>query len=278
MNKVFIIGLGLMGASYALKLSDTGHLVYGYDIDDAINKQAIKDKVIIDSDLSLLKEADLVIMCLYPHDIINFIKNNASLFKKGQLITDISGTKEHLIKELSNNLPEGVRYLSHHPMAGRESKGYYNKDVTMFLNANFLIVETNNYIPEDVKTLTDLAITLGFKNIQILSPVKHDELIGLTSQLTHLLAVSLMLTDNNEETKYATGDSFRDLTRIAKINESLWTELFLENKTSLSKVTDDFIKTLEKLKSLIDNDEKDKLIKKLKKAKEKRIEFDKVKN
>ncbi|MFA5692071.1 MAG: prephenate dehydrogenase [Acholeplasmataceae bacterium] len=278
MKKVFIVGLGLMGASYALKLKSKNYLIYGYDSNDKTNQKALKDNLIIDNDISKIKDSDIIIMCLYPKDIVKFIKKHQNLFNNNQLLTDISGTKEHLINDILEILPKKIRYLSHHPMAGRELSGYDHKDIQMFKDANFLIVETNRSNELDIKTLTNLGIDLGFKTISIIKPKEHDELIAHTSQLTHLLAVSLMLTNINENTKYATGDSFRDLTRIAKINETLWTELFLDNKITLNNISVNFINKLKYLLELINNDEKDELIKNLKLAKEKRIEFDKVKN
>ena len=149
MKKVFIVGLGLMGASYALKLKEKNYLVYGFDQDNTVNKKALDDKIIIDNNLNKIIEVDLIIMCLYPKDIIKFIKAHNNLFNNHQLLTDISGTKEHLINDLLKVLPPNIRYLSHHPMAGRELSGYDNKDITMFKDANFLIVETNRHNDND---------------------------------------------------------------------------------------------------------------------------------
>lgn len=274
--KIFIVGLGLMGSSFAESLTKNKHQVYGYDINNEYVNHAVTDKVIIGSDFKDLESADIVMMCLYPKDNLHFIKENKSLFKN-QLLTDISGTKIHMVKQINDLLPN-IRYVSTHPMAGREKVGYLNKDITMFKKANFLIIETNTSTLEDINLIEELAQEIGFSRITKLLPDSHDKLIAHTSQLTHLLAVALMLSDNNELTKEATGDSYRDLTRIAKINEVMWTELFMDNKDVLIDTTNNFINKLEELKSLILNEQTLELKEELKKSKEKRISFDDFKN
>ncbi len=266
-----------MGASYAEVLSKNGHDVYGYDLNHETLQIALADQVIKDKNIDLIKTSDLVILALYPKDNIDFIKTHQHLFNN-QLITDIAGTKTHMIQALIDILPKNVRYVSHHPMAGREKKGYLHKDITMFKNANFLIVETPNSAENDIQTIAALGKEMGFGKITRLTPKEHDELIAHTSQLTHLLAVGLMLSDNSLHTKDATGDSFRDLTRIAKINEDMWTELFLDNKDALIQETDRFIETLELLKELIKNNRGETLKNKLREAKEKRFHFDEHKS
>lgn len=272
--KIFIVGLGLMGASFAEVLSSKGHQVFGYDKNQEVINQAIKDRVILDGNLDLMEHADLIMLCLYPKENIQFIKENLNRFNK-QLLTDISGTKVNMISSIEEQLPN-MRYVSTHPMAGREKSGYVSRDISMFDNANFLIVKTQNSRLSDIKLIENLAKEIGFGRITQLNAREHDQLIAHTSQLTHLLAVGLMLSDDSVHTKDATGDSFRDLTRIAKINEDMWTELFLNNKESLIDETNRFIKVLEELKMLIKNNDAATLKKRLKTSKEKRISFDEI--
>ena len=144
----------------------------------------------------------------------------------------------------------------------------------MFKGANFLIVKTKRTKEQDVDILKKLASDLGFKHTLIVSPKEHDELVAFTSQLTHVLAVGLVNTDTHEHTKFATGDSYRDLTRIAKINETLWSELFLENKEALVEKINAFENSIDRLKKMIINDDIEGLKKALKQAKEKRESFD----
>ena len=176
--------------------------------------------------------------------------------------------------EIKPYIPEGVTYTSHHPMAGREKNGFHSRDVKMFEGANFIIVIGDKSKSSDIDLLKSVANDLKFGKITVTDAHTHDELIAFTSQLTHALAVALMHSDHLTETKKATGDSFRDLTRIAKINEVMWSELFLENKEALIKKINDFSHELHHLKKMIENDELESLKNYLKEAKEKRKAFD----
>lgn len=270
--KIFIVGLGLMGASYATKLSQLGHDVFGFDKDDKTLDKAIMDQVIKGSNFEDLKNADVVILALYPNQIINFVKENLKYFDQ-QLITDISGTKTKLLKELLELLPKSIHYVSHHPMAGREKSGYDHRDITMFNGANFLVIDSKHAQDKHIEIIKQLGIDLGFKKQVVLSDKAHDELIAHTSQLTHLLAVGLMLMNNSELTKDATGDSFRDLTRIANINEVMWTELFLENKVALVDKIEQFNIVLNDLKNDILKSDEQAIRKKLKESRKRRMSF-----
>lgn len=273
--KVFIVGLGLIGASYAEGLKQSGHQVYAFNRTESIVDLAIKEGILEkDNHLHKISEADLIILGLYPKHNIEFLKNHLHLLKKGQIITDVSGTKVWMMDEIEKIMPEGIAYTSHHPMAGKEVSGYHAKDANIFKNANFVIVKGKKSQENDEIVLRNIAKDLGFGKITVTTPTKHDELIAFTSQLTHVIAVSLVHSDHLEETKRATGDSYRDLTRIAKINENMWTELFLENKQALLKKINDFEKELDDLKKLIKNDDKESIQTYLKEAKEKRKQFD----
>lgn len=273
--KIFIVGLGLIGASYAQGLKKAGHEIYATNRTKSVIDQAIKESIIEkDNDISYLSKADLIILGLYPKHNIEFLSKHKHLLKKGQIITDVSGTKAWMTKEIEALIPEGISYTSHHPMAGKESSGYNAKDYRIFKDANFIIVKGDKSRVEDEKILKIIASDLKFGKITVTDAKTHDELIAFTSQLTHVIAVSLVQSDHLKETPQATGDSYRDLTRIAKINEIMWTELFLENKSALLKKIDDFEIELDKLKKLIKNNDKESIQAYLKNAKEKRKLFD----
>jgi prephenate dehydrogenase len=273
--KIFIVGLGLIGASYAEGLKLKGHEIYGYDKDlDTLNKAKELEVIHKESMLKDINKVDLVILALYPQENVKFIKDHYNLFVKNQVITDVAGTKTHMIEEIINLLPDGISYTSHHPMAGRESSGFLNRDYKIFNKANFIIVKTPKSKEIDFQILEIIKNDLNFGKMTVVDAKTHDELIAFTSQLTHILAVSLIQSDHLEETKKATGDSFRDLTRIAKINEEMWTELFLENKKVLIDKITDFQLELELVKDLIQKEQKNELKKYLKEAKEKRKSFD----
>ncbi len=273
--KIFIVGLGIIGASYAEGLHQKGHQIYAFNRSPRPIEQGIKEGFIEkDNTLDKITVCDLVILALYPKYNIEFVKNHVHLFCPGQIITDVSGTKVWMMNELENILPNGVSYTSHHPMAGKETSGYDSKDYKMFENANFIIVPGSKSEKRDEEVLRLISNNLNFGKITVVPAQTHDELIAFTSQLTHVLAVTLMQSDRLKETKEATGDSFRDLTRIAKINETMWSELFLENREALVGKINDFMEELKYMKELILLEDKETLMKYLKEAKEKRKDFD----
>jgi prephenate dehydrogenase len=144
-------------------------------------------------------------------------------------------------------------------MAGREKSGVNFSREVSFKSANYLITTTDNSKQYAIEILKQLGKDLGFGKIHVIDCIKHDNVIGFTSQLTHAIAVSLVNSDKDKDTKFFIGDSYRDLTRIAKINEVLWTELFLENKDNLLKSIEQFEDELDVLKNAIKNDDREKL-------------------
>ena len=271
---VFIVGLGLIGASYAEKLTEKGHQVYGYDI-DTISFNKAKDLKIIEknSQLKNISDSDVVIFALYPEATLRFIKQHINLFKPHQTLTDVSGIKGWLLKAIHEMLPASLSYTSHHPMAGKETRGIDHKNKDLFKDANFLIISSNRSNKTDISRLNTIAIDLEFSRISIVSAEEHDQMIAYTSQLTHLIAAGL-IQSHDSTASIATGDSFKDLTRIAKINAPLWSELFLKNKPALIRVLHDFQNQLTLLESLLNQEDKEALINYLNQAKKRRESYD----
>jgi prephenate dehydrogenase len=276
MKKILIVGLGLIGGSYALALKDKDYLIYGSDINSDTISYALNNQMIIDGSTDpekFIKDMDMIILGLYPSLINDFLKKYKHLFNKNQIITDVCGVKRSFLKSaIKNALP--ATYISHHPMAGREKIGIENSDKSIFLGANFLICNNFNK-EEDLNKIKKLGLDLGFKNIFIMDMDKHDRMIGYTSQLTHAIAVSLVNSDTDIDTKEYIGDSYRDLTRIAKINTKLWKELFLLNKDYLIKEINNFESELDKLKNALLNDDDKTLEEIFKSSTKKRKEMDK---
>ena len=269
---VTIIGLGIIGGSYAKGLSKAGYNVYGVDKDLNTIEYAKSEGYIIDGSLNakdFLPLTDLVVIGLYPDDVITFIENNLQYFKKGQVVTDVCGVKESICQKATDLLKDCC-FVGSHPMAGREKIGIKYADEKIFTGTNFLIcpIESTNQIAIDV--VEQMARDLGFGNIHKISPKFHDEMIAYTSQLTHAIAVSLVNSNSNEDVVKFIGDSYRDLTRIAMINENLWSQLFIENKESLINQINDFVKELEILKSAISSENLDLLKDKFISSKKKR--------
>jgi prephenate dehydrogenase len=272
--KFFVVGLGLMGGSYAEKLTQKGHQVYGYDINKANTLQAEKDGVILEtSNLSHLSNADVVILAMYPMQNVSFVNDHIHLFKVGAFLTDISGVKKQVVESIESLLREDLHYVSHHPMAGRAKKGYDFRDPNMFFNHHFLIIESKRATPSDYELLEMIGKLLEFNTITKISAFIHDQMIAYTSQLTHVIAVSLMLGHDDIAPEF-TGDSFRDLTRIANINETLWSELFLSNQSHLLEAIQQFKSQLELIETAIQKQDFETLHTLLKMSREKRKAFE----
>lgn len=272
-----IVGLGLIGGSIAKGLIKTNHKVFAIDKDQEVIDYAKEHKIILnenDTEEELIKNADVIILGLYPSIVVNWIKDHSSYFKDTVLITDVTGVKSRIVKQIQGLLDKG-EFLAMHPMAGREVSGVQNANEKIFVGANLIIVPTEKNKASSIDKLKYIGSVLSFGNIEVLSIEEHDKMISYLSQLPHAIAVALMCDRNNDHLIRYTGDSFRDLTRIAKINVPLWSELFISNKDNLVKDIDSFITTLSTLKSHIQNENKEELEKMFIVSKKRRINFDK---
>lgn len=258
---ITVVGLGVVGGSYIKALKGLGHEVYGIDINQETLDMAKKDGYIIEGYLSgdeIIPKTDLTIISLYPSLIEKFISENE--FKKGSVITDAVGVKNHFIENVIKILPSDVEFLSGHPMAGREKSGYDYSSAEVFKNANYILTPHTNNNEETITMFKEFIGQLGFKSIKIVDPLRHDEIIAFTSQLPHVMAVSLINSDKQEfDTGKYIGDSYRDLTRIADINENLWSELFLNNKENLLNCINGLEVQLQKIKKALIEDDEDTL-------------------
>ena len=262
--KILIVGLGVIGASYAMALKAAGYDdVYGIDsnletLKKAENLEIIKKGYLCGTEI--IKEADLVIISLYPRLVKDFMQDNRFYFKSGAIVTDATGIKGHFIDDILNILPNEIDFIFGHPMAGREKKGidYASKEV--FKGANYLITVTDRNKEENIKLLEKIIYEMGFKNIKRINPYYHDKMIGFTSQLPHAIAVALINSDEEgRDTGSFIGDSYRDLTRIANINEDLWSELFFGNKENLIEAIDNFLLEINTIKTALIEDDEDSL-------------------
>lgn len=279
MNKILIIGLGLIGGSYAKGLSKKGYEVYAIDTNSKTIKYAIDNKIIKDGmceyDEEFIKGFDRIIFALTPKALLSTIENIKTFFKEGAIITDVTGIKEAVVYQIQVTLPASVEYIGAHPMAGKEVYGIENADDTIFHGANYIITPTEKNTEKAISFAKEIASALEFRKISILTPKEHDEMIAFLSQLAHCIAVALMTCKDSEFLVDYTGDSFRDLTRIASINENMWAELFLMNKSALIKEMDSFIEHITLLRDYINNDEVDKIKEMMKLSTKRRSHFNK---
>ena len=247
-----IVGLGLIGGSYAKGLKKLGfHLsaiARRQETIDYALKNDIIDEGTITADPEFIKKADIVVFALYPHVFKEWIRDNQQFFKPGAIITDVTGVKSCVVYDIQNMLRDDVEFIAAHPMAGKEVYGVENADEKIFYGANYIIVPTEKNTDEAIEICRELALLLQFGRISSLSPEEHDEMIGFVSQLTHCIAITLMNCSDNELLVNYVGDSFRDLTRIARINENMWSELFLLNKDSLLNEMDKFLAEFKSLR------------------------------
>lgn len=262
--KIVVVGLGVIGGSFTMALKKAGYNeVYGIDTNKESLEKAKRQGLIKDGFISgeeVLKDADFVVISLYPRLIKKFILDNEKNFKDGAVITDTTGIKKLFIEDVINVLPHNIDFIFGHPMAGREKKGIDFASAEVFSGANYIITPVERNKSENLDLVENLVYKLGFKSVRRITPEYHDEMIGYTSQLPHTLAVALVNSDiEGRETGGFIGDSYRDLTRIANINEDLWSELFLGNKENLLKSIESFETELDKIKDAIKSDDKESL-------------------
>lgn len=262
--RIVIVGLGVIGGGYAMALKEAGYTeVYGIDKNIETLRKAKSLGIIkegYEDEKEIIQDADLIVLAVYPNLVKDFIINNKEHFKDGAVITDVTGIKQLFINEITKVLPENIDFVFAHPMAGREKKGIDYATNKVFKGANFLITVTDRNKDENLDLIENLAYKMGFKHVKRICPKYHDEMIAFTSQLPHALAVALINSDiEGRNTGEFIGDSYRDLTRIANINESLWSQLFLGNKENLLQAIYNFEEELDKIKSCLENEDKENL-------------------
>ena len=278
-KKILIVGLGLLGGSYAKVLKRFGFHISAITLEQSSIDYALRENIIDEGSTTLdermIGEADLVIFALYPHVFVDWIEKNQGLLKSGALITDVTGVKRSVVYQIQDMLRPDVEFVAAHPMAGREVSGVENSTDRMFVGANYIVTPTEKNTPEAIETCIELGRLLGFSNVTTLTPEEHDEMIGFLSQLTHCIAITLMTCNDKENMEKFTGDSFRDLTRIARINDLMWSELFVANKDMLLDQMNLFIDKFNDLKSMLENEDIDGMRAMMRHSTERRALFDK---
>lgn len=255
---IAVIGLGLIGGSVARKLKKEGYTVLGVDINEQTCRQAEETGAVSKSyagPKEAIAQADITILSVYPQAALEFVKTYSSDFKNDSILTDVVGIKTPLM-ELCESVEGGFTYIGAHPMAGKEVCGFEHSTENLFQGANFIITPSKKANDKQIKCISDLAKSLGCGHIVYTTPQKHDEIIAYTSQLPHIIAVAMCDTPLLLKHKNFTGGSFEDVTRVAKINEHLWSQLFLQNKDNILDIIDGFEASIHKIReALCNNDE-----------------------
>ncbi|HBN38200.1 MAG TPA: prephenate dehydrogenase/arogenate dehydrogenase family protein, partial [Ruminococcaceae bacterium] len=245
------------GASLAKTLKkNTSHTVLGWNRTESVTARALSDGVIDKSGTldELIPQADITIINFYPQAIIPFVLDNRDLFKKHSIVTDSCGIKTKICRELEKENFD-FYYIGAHPMAGREVSGYDNSLDTLFDNASFICTPYDDTPRNKTDALVGLAQEMGFARTVVTTPEHHDEMIAFTSQIAHVLACSYVLSPLAPYHAGYSAGSYRDVSRVARINADMWTELFIDNKDALVREIDDLVSNLMKFKYSIVNED-----------------------
>lgn len=278
-KKILIVGLGLIGGSYADALTKAGYEVGAITRSQSSIDYAKENGLISSGTIEVTKEYveqfDIIVFSLYPHTFMKWIERYQSYFKEGALLTDVTGVKSSIVYKIQSFLRPDVEFVGAHPMAGKESSGVRFASGNIFKGANYIVTPSDKNTDEAVEMCEELGRVIGCTNISRLTPEKHDEMIGFLSQLTHCIAVSLMNCKESHELGMYTGNSFRDLTRIAKINDEMWSELFVMNKSALLVQMDLFASQFQRLRDAVANEDFDTMRGMMRTSTERRKYFDK---
>lgn len=260
--KIAVVGLGIIGGSMAMAIKKyTNHYVIGINrtkatLEKALNCGAIDEM----GDEDSVSQADLIILGLYPALAVEFIERNRDKIKKGAIVTDTSGIKSAVCPALEKIAADnGFVFIGSHPMAGKETAGFDSADADLFSGASFIVVP-GNAPHSELSTLCSLAIEIGFSGIRLTTPEEHDRMIAYTSQLPHVLACAYVLSPQCPNHKGFSAGSYRDVSRVAKINAPLWSELFIENRKPLLDEINTLINNLNLIKGKIENKNSEELI------------------
>lgn len=256
-TRILIVGLGLMGGSYAKALTRRGYRVSAITKEQSSVDYALREGIIAYGttviEPELIAGSELIVFALYPHTFIEWIRENQQYFSAGTVITDLTGVKGCVVGTVQDMLRPDVEFIAAHPMAGRELYGVEHSDDSVFRGANYIVTPTEKNAPAAIALCEQLGRELGFYRISRLTVAEHDDMIAYLSQLTHCIAVTLMNCNDSPHMQAYTGDSFRDLTRIAKINDVMWTELFMSNREALLHHMDAFEKSFDAFRQLLVN-------------------------
>lgn len=272
-----VVGLGLIGGSLAKAIKyNTDNQVIGFDKDKGV---LLKAKLLgaIDDELNddNVSKCDIIITGLYPQDTLDFVNANAAKFKKGAIVLDSCGVKRVICDELWKKASEnGFTFIGAHPMAGLHFSGFEYSEVTMFSNASMIILPPKDVEIVELEKVKKLFISLGFTNIQISTPEEHDRIIAYTSQLAHVVSNAYVKSPNAKVHNGFSAGSYKDLTRVAKLNETMWTELFLDNDENLINEVDTIIENLQKYSKALKEHDAETLKALLKEGRERKESID----
>jgi prephenate dehydrogenase len=258
--KIGIVGLGLIGGSIAKAIKqNTEHEVFGTDLlDSVIFKAQLLEA--IDGRLTgdMIGVCDYIILALYPGATVDYVKAHRNEFKKGAVVIDCCGVKSAVCAEIYPIAAErSFSYVGGHPMAGIEFSGFEHSQKTLFKHASMVLTPQTDMSIQDMEHLKKFWVSLGFSHVQLSTPEEHDRIIAFTSQLAHVVSSAYVKSPTSLKHNGFSAGSYKDLSRVAKLNETMWTELFLLNRENLVNEIDGMIERLQQYRDAI-NDGKEK--------------------
>lgn len=275
--KIGMIGLGLIGGSIAKAIKqNTDYEVYGTDLQEPVIFKAILLEA-IDGKLTdeILSQCELVIVALYPKAAMQFIKEKGNQFKKGAVVLDCCGIKEDVCTTAYPIAKEnGFVFVGGHPMAGIEFSGFEHSQKTLFKNASMVLTPSSGTEIRTMARLKKLWTSLGFTNVQISSPEEHDRIIAFTSQLAHVVSSAYIKSPTALEHQGFSAGSYKDMSRVAKMNPDMWTELFLLNQEYLAEEIEGIIERLKEYHKAIKEGDEEVLWKLLKEGSDRKVSID----
>lgn len=268
--KILIVGLGLIGGSLAKAFKKfTDYDIIGFDKDENVLKKAAENGDIDKAFDGNFGGIDIIISALFPRDTIKFVTENAEKIDKNTIVTDCGGVKEKVCDAITPLAKEnGFTFIGMHPMAGIEKFGYDNSLEDLFLGASLILTPYDDTPKDAVKKLGDSVLKAGFSSVKISNPKEHDEVIAYTSQLAHVVSGAYIKSETAKRHVGFSAGSFRDMTRVAHLNEHMWIELFMDNRENLAKETDDLIERLKEYSDSLKNGDREKLFEILKLGRE----------
>lgn len=272
-----VVGLGLIGGSMAKAINqNTDYSVYGYDIDESISKKAILVGA-TEGELTeeMIPECDMIFLALYPEATIKFVEDHADKFKRDCIISDTGGIKKVVCDAIAPLAAEhGFTFIGTHPMAGVEHMGFEYSKKALFNGASLILVPLQGTAIEKVDQLSHLAKQIGFSQTPVADPDDHDRIIAYTSQLAHVVSSAYVKSPTADDHYGFSAGSYRDMTRVAKLNEVMWTELFLENPDHLADELDGLIERLQEYSRVIRERDEETLCRLLKEGRERKLQID----
>ena len=261
--KIGIAGLGLIGGSLARALTDSGkHEVFGLDRNrSSVLAAKMVEAIAGELNEENIGECEMIFIALYPQATVEFVEKYASKIKKGTIVTDCGGVKRPICNPCEKLAEEnGFIFVGGHPMAGTQFSGFNASRGTLYKNATMILTPKDNTDIRILEKLRNVLNDAGFGAINFTSAEEHDKVIAFTSQLPHIISNAYVKSHTAVKQKGFSAGSYRDLTRVSKLNEKMWTELFFENKDNLCDEIDFLVERLQEYSAALKADDREGLV------------------